>query len=301
MNNLKEFKKLPLFIIPFLIIACGPSLSKEQRRQIDEFKRYVKENRNLINISSERFGIPINYTIVNNYAFLLKWVIRQNADVNVKGRRGATPLHKSIICDHTKNLNIISILIKSGANVNSVDNYRNTPLHTAVSFGKVKAVDLLISHGADVNARANGGETPLHYAARQPFDPSQDRIGAAKLLLQSGAHINEKDYFGRTPLIQSSMVGNEEMTAFLLKVGANSNLVTDSGESSLHIAAANGHSIIAKLLIEYGAKVNHNNNEGMTPFCRALHTPAIRYNSQGSAPVDTTEVEQVLREFGGIE
>ncbi|MGD2015713.1 MAG: ankyrin repeat domain-containing protein, partial [Desulfobacterales bacterium] len=80
----------------------------------------------------------------------------------------------------------------------------------------------------------------MHYAARQPFNLSQNRIGAAELLLRSGANINEKDYFGRTPLLQSSMVGNIEMTEFLLKEGAKPNLVTASGESALHIAAANG-------------------------------------------------------------
>jgi ankyrin repeat protein len=301
MDFSQEFKKLPLLFISFLIIACGPSLSKEQKRKIDEFKRYVKENRTLINIPSERFGIPIIYPIVNNYSFLLKWVIRQNADVNVKGKRGETPLHRSIISDHTKNLKIISILIESGANVNSVDNYRNTPLHTAANLGKVKVANLLISHGADVNARANSGETPLHYAARLPFNSSQDRIGAAKLLLRSGANINKKDHFGRTPLLQSSMVGNIEMTEFLLKEGADANLATESGESPLHIAAASGHSNIAGLLIDYGAKVNYRNNEGITPLNRALHFPAVHYSSKGSAPVDTTDVVQVLREFGGIE
>ena len=109
------------------------------------------------------------------------------------------------------------------------------------------------------------------------------------------------DYFGRTPLLQASMVGNIEMTEFLLKEGAKPNLVTDSGESSLHIAAANGHTDIARLLIEYGAKVNHRNNEGLTPLNRAIHFPAIHYNSEGSAPVDTKNVVKVLREFGGIE
>ena len=294
-------KKLPLFFISLLIIACGPSLSKEQKREIDEFKRYVKEHRNQINVRNKRFGIPINYPIINNYPFLLEWVISQNADVNVRGKRGETHLHKAVICDHTKNLIIISLLIKNDSNVNSADNYHNTPLHTAANLGKVKVANLLISHGADVNARANRGETPLHYAARQSFDPSRDRIGAAKLLLQSGANINEKDYFGRTPLLQSSMVGNMQMTEFLLQEGAKPNLGTDSGESSLHIAAANGHSDIARLLIEYGAKVNLRNNEGITPLNRAIHFPAIHYNSEGSAPVDTTAVVQVLREFGGIE
>jgi ankyrin repeat protein len=141
----------------------------------------------------------------------------------------------------------------------------------------------------------------LHYAARWSFNPKEDRIGAAKLLLRSGANINVKDNFGRTPLLQSAMIGNIEMTEFLLKAGADSNSLTDSGESSLHIAAACGHSNIARLLIKHGAKVNQRNDEGITPLNRALHSPAIHYNSEGSSPVDTREVVHVLREHGGIE
>jgi ankyrin repeat protein len=97
------------------------------------------------------------------------------------------------------------------------------------------------------------------------------------------------------------MVGNVEMTEFLLNAGANANALTSNGTSSLHIAAANGHSTIAELLIKYGAKVNQRNNDGITPLSRALHSPAIYYDSNGSAPVDTTAVVQVLREQGGIE
>ena len=285
--------------ISVLMIACGPSLSKEQKREIGELKQYVKQNRHQINTPSKRFGIPINYTIVNNYPFLLKWIIRQDADVNVRDKRGETPLHKSIIYDHTKDHITKTILIKNGAHINSADHYGTTPLHSAIAFGKVSAANLLISCGANVNARANSGETPLHYAARLPFNPDEDRIGAAQLLLRSGADVKAKDNFGRTPLLQSAMVGNVAMAEFLLKAGADSNSLTSSGESSLHIAAACGHSNIALLLIQYGARVNQRNNDAMTPLWRALHSPAMQYDAAGSAPVDTAEVVQILREHGG--
>jgi ankyrin repeat protein len=301
MDTLKRFKIILLISIPFFLIACGLFQSKEQKRTIADFKRYVETNRHKINDSSQRFGIPINYTIVNNDNDLLKWVIRRNADVNVRDQRGETPLHKSIIYDRSKRQKIKSILIKNGANVNSTDNYGTTPLHTAVSFGKVDAADFLISHGADVNARARGGETPLHFAARLPFNAGENRIGAAQLLLRSGADINVRDNFGRTPLFQSAMVGNAEMTEFLLEAGADPNSSTPSGRSPLHMVAANGHSNVASTLIEHGAMINQRTSEGITPLSIALHFPAMHYNSEGSAPVDTKAVVSVLREHGATE
>jgi ankyrin repeat protein len=59
----------------------------------------------------------------------------------------------------------------------------------------------VIRQNADVNAKGKRGETPLHYAARQPFNPKQDRIGAAGLLLRSGA-----DRLLRTNLVLRSTV-----------------------------------------------------------------------------------------------
>ena len=48
-----------------------------------------------------------------------------------------------------------------GADVNSKDNYGNTPLHYAVLGGHTEIAELLIAEGADVNARRDDGMTPV--------------------------------------------------------------------------------------------------------------------------------------------
>jgi hypothetical protein len=55
---------------------------------------------------------------------------------------------------------------------------------------------------------------------------------------------------------------------------ANVNAKNNFGKSSLHLAAFNGHTAIAELLIKVGAQINEKDNFGMTP----LHVAAV-YNN----------------------
>src|SRR2546425_7174625 len=68
---------------------------------------------------------------------------------------------------------------------------------------------------------------------------------------------------------------------------------------ALHYAAIFGRAAIAAELIRRGAPLNVPDRDGETPLWRALHAPAMRYDSAGKSQVDTTEVAQVLRGAGG--
>lgn len=94
---------------------------------------------------------------------------------------------------------------------------------------------------------------------------------------------NYSRFTGFTPLMRSVNIGNEEITQILLKKGANANAVNDIGDSALNLATKNSKNIhifviietsnnikptkicflyidhveIMKMLIEYGADVNH--------------------------------------------
>ena len=70
---------------------------------------------------------------------------------------------------------ILRTLLENGANPNVKDVKGNTPLHLAACAGKVPIVTLLLHHGADISATDFNGKTPLHLAlARlQVFQKSQ--------------------------------------------------------------------------------------------------------------------------------
>lgn len=67
-------------------------------------------------------------------------------------------------CNHG-HLNVASILIKAGSNVNAKGYEDVTPLHDAAIVGHLKMCKLLLSHGADPRAKNCKGKTPVDIAA----------------------------------------------------------------------------------------------------------------------------------------
>jgi hypothetical protein len=75
-----------------------------------------------------------------------------------------TPL---ILAVANSNLEVIKILLKSGANVDTSDEDETTPLMWAVSYSNYETVKLLLEAGADIEADNADGETALSRAQEQ--------------------------------------------------------------------------------------------------------------------------------------
>ena len=72
-------------------------------------------------------------------------------------------------------------MINGGADVNATHNLAVAPLHLAATLGKTEVISVLVKAGADVNARDIDGLTPLIYAKHKKH------WSAAKLLEKHGA------------------------------------------------------------------------------------------------------------------
>jgi ankyrin repeat protein len=113
-----------------------------------------------------------------------------------------------------------------------------TPLHVALTDGRVETARLLIAHGADVHARDSIGRTPLTVAITHC--PS-----AIELLLASGVDINERTRFG-APLLAAARyqwlyIGErwiqerENAVKILLEKGADPNTRDSDGRNALMV------------------------------------------------------------------
>ena len=80
---------------------------------------------------------------------------------------------------------------------------------------RVQLVDLLVTSGADVNARDHRKVTPLHIAARYGLSL------LAEALLRKGADADRQGVNHETPLYRAANLGHAEVVQVLLEHGAN--------------------------------------------------------------------------------
>lgn len=190
---------------------------------------------------------------------IIKTLIESKADIHVpKDSCSGTPLH--LACENGR-LKIAELLIENGA-----DGSGETPLHLASQHDwNLDVFRLLINNSADVHAEDDDGFTPLHVACCQRGESE-----TGKLLIEHGADVLVKTHDSKTPLHRAAEFGNTTMAKLLLLI-ENDNLnlnakVNDLGYTLLQEACRSRHWELLKLLIEIGADINAQDNNGTTPL-----------------------------------
>lgn len=123
------------------------------------------------------------------------------------------------------------------------------PLYEAASHGHVDMVSWLLRNGADLEARSQYQGTALHASAANGYS------AVVQYLLEYGADIEAQDNAGWTPLHCAAKDGHEEVVRLLLQKGANIAARTHDGGSVLFHAVAGGHVAVARAMIEHGAEI----------------------------------------------
>jgi len=92
-------------------------------------------------------------------------------------------------------------------------------------------------------------------------------LDALKQHIAAGSNLNERDPFGgSSPLISASVFGKTEEARALIEAGADLNLQNNDGSTALHTAAFFCRPEIVKMLLEKGANKNLKNRFGATPY-----------------------------------
>ena len=146
------------------------------------------------------------------YGHLVNCLLQNGAYVDFQDDDGQTALYLATYSERNRFDNLSS-LIRYGADVNTADIRKCTPLMQASQFCDVEEVTLLIEHGAKVELQDQNGDTALHYAARV------EKATSANLckLLTAGASLLCENSQGLTPLLDTSNEGNIEIVECLIK------------------------------------------------------------------------------------
>jgi hypothetical protein len=126
----------------------------------------------------------LHASAARGHAACARLLIDAKADMEVRSRKGATPLYFACGWGH---LECVQVLLSSNADVaKAADNNGMTPAHAAADHGHSECLDLLIKAGADVNARTNDDATPAMGACQE------DRLACLQLLVDGKADLSAR-------------------------------------------------------------------------------------------------------------
>ena len=193
---------------------------------------------------------------------LLISLLKENADVDQVDQTRQTPIMYSIMANQRSALRT---LIKWNANLNAVDNSEQTPLMIAIWNNRDDMVKILLQNNADLNYQNKYGETALMKAVQQ------NKTNIVSILLAWGSAINVSDNNGNTPLIFAVQQDNFKITKMLIEQGAFVNLSNKLGKAAISYVHGNSSTKITNILINTGAMVNKADITGNTPLMWTRH------------------------------
>jgi ankyrin repeat protein len=98
-----------------------------------------------------------------------RYLVLKGANVNLPSNNGYNvfPIHSAAAGNYT---DIVRMLVENGAQVNVKQQAGVTPLHSAAQNGNLELLILLLENGAEVNSRMEGGKLPADLAREKGFD-----------------------------------------------------------------------------------------------------------------------------------
>ena len=218
--------------IIFVYFMCWNCFSTN----IDTSPTLDENGDNLLHIAVER----------NNLKFVKLAFYSKKIDINSRGWNGNTALHYAIHSNFREE--ILKFLLENNANINALNDHRETPILCAVRKGICGAVYFLLKHWAspsipdydgmtclheavadnnshivrallkscnidDVRAKNSKDETPLHYAAKYA-----QSVELVKMLVNSRASILAENIYKETPMHLAMRNLDESIPLYLLNV-----------------------------------------------------------------------------------
>lgn len=256
-----------IYVISIFLIGCTVNLNDAiQEGRIEDVKKIIENDRTKI-YEKDKWGYTLLY------------------DAVLQG-----------------NFKIVEYLLQQGADVNTSNLEKSTPLHDSANKGRVGLVRFLLEKGADANAKDIDNNTPLHeaVAACGVYITNLRYIEIVKLLLSNAAMVNEKNNKGETPLHLASRGNSFEVVKLLVSKGADVNNQNNDGNTPLHETAITGELKIQQYLLSMGAQIKTKNKHGQTPADIAaqnnrLEMLKLLYAKGANAPATDDKSNKVVK------
>ncbi len=248
-----------------LLIMKGARLDAQSQDGETALHRAIKERANAaaeflvanganVNAEKEDGTRPLELAAITGNVAMTGLLIKKGAIVNAKDRRGRTALHSAASKDNEE---IVRILLNNGANMTLRTNFGDLPLSLAVSHGREKAVELLLDKQTTLRTKSQSLEVVLWGAIREGQE------GVARVLINRGANIKATPDEGVRALGIAAARGHAAVTSLILEQGVDVNGVcSETGKTALIHAVEEQHDDVVRVLVERGANVREQNDNG---------------------------------------
>lgn len=196
------------------------------------------------------------------YMDVARLLVARGASPVLASVSGTTPL---IIAAGRGNVEAVEMLLElKGVDPNAIDNDGDTALLSATMCPglDVKVIELLLEHGARLEATRTNGSSALHIACEK------GHVQMTRMLLDRSASLTVLDSDGDTPIL-SALLGsapNTEVVRLCLEGGASPDTARTNGATLLGISCSKGQLEIARLLLERGASLVAEDDDGDSPL-----------------------------------
>lgn len=229
----------------------------------------LAQNIDLLNMQNFDCWTPLHDAVcANNVAMCTLLLSFKEIKTDILDDDGNTVLHYAVIKNR---IPMVKLLLENGVPIDVPSLKNQTALWFASCYGHVDMVKLLLEHKANVEIAATDNKLPTDTIHPLSVAIINREMPIVRLLIEHGANPNARSAGTNcTPLSLAIVNHNYEAAEFLLKNGAHVDAVDSSGYTSLIEAVEKGRIALVRLLLEYGADINHQANDQFTALYAAI-------------------------------
>jgi len=207
----------------------------------------------------------LSWAVGNGNLAAIRSLIAHKADINLKDRNGRNALASAVFRQDDQ---VLDFLLSKGAKPNILssgvaEGIEVAPLHLACIAKNIQLVTTLIRHGANPNLPDSVGVTPLHWAA------DSDEVDTMKFLISKGGDLEAVADSHWTILMGAAYAGAANAIDFLVDIIDDIDKQDDLGNTALIYAVTENHLEAVRALLGAGADVTIGNDDGETAHSTA--------------------------------
>ena len=198
-----------------------------------------------LNLKDRRGLSPVWFSVSGKRPAMLKKLAALGADLSIKNPQGDDMLFRAALAGDAE---VFGILLDNGFKVDGKNAYEMTPIQYAARGDAVDIMKLLVAKGVDPRGGPDPSFTLLHHAVQSR------KSGAVHYLLDIGLDVNAKHAgTGMTPLVLATDLGNTDGARALVMRGADLNAADGNGQTPLMLALKKGRRELVDLFLRKGA------------------------------------------------